>query len=142
MTTPARPDPDQSQPGGTHLPPSSFPPPQQPVRQRAPRWLIAVGTALAVLVVAVVLVGALGSSTPEVGDCLESTGTDRLQTVDCDDATTDYRIVGIESGTTTFADYEADATTCSAFPGFEQSFWVGANGDETGQGTVYCVAAP
>jgi hypothetical protein len=113
-----------------------------PARRRVPRWLVVVGAVLALLVVAVVLVGVLGSSDPEVGDCLKDSGGNQLQTVGCDDASAQYRVVGIESGTKTFPDYKADPNTCSAFPASERSFWVGENGDESGQGTVYCVAAP
>ena len=77
---------------------------------------------------------------PEAGDCLSEDGQE-LAVVDCDDSAAAWRLLGIQEGEQSYDEYLADPETCSAFPSADQSFWIGENGDQTGQGVVYCVSA-
>ena len=121
-------------------PPGQYPPPQQPSKGGAGKWLAIGGGLLAVLVIGILIFAFLGGGDPEVGDCLQEDGQE-LSVVDCDDSAAAWKLLGIQEGTQSYDEYQADPETCSAFPGTVQSFWVGENGDNTGQGVVYCVNA-
>lgn len=130
--------------------PGQYPPPQgqfaqgQPWNQPTPPArssgkIVAIGGAvLAVLVVAVLALAFLGGGNPEAGDCLKEDGQE-LAVVDCDDSEAAYRLIGIQDGQQSYDEFQADPNTCQAFPESTQYFWVGENGDTTGQGDVYCV---
>ena len=61
--------------------------------------------------------------------------------VDCDDEAASWKLLGIQDGEQSYDEYLADPETCAEFlPEAVQSFWVGENGDNTGQGVVYCVS--
>lgn len=143
--------PPQGQPGqpapGQYPPPGQFAQGQgqgQPWNQGTPpagnngKILAIGGAVLAVLVIAVLAFAFLGSGDPEAGDCLKEDGQE-LAVVDCDDSEAAYRLLGIQDGQQSYDEYQADPNTCQAFPESTQSFWVGENGDTTGQGDVYCV---
>ena len=99
------------------------------------------GGILAVVVIAVVAFAFLAGGDPEVGDCLQEESQE-LTVVDCDDEAASWKLIGIQDGEQSYDEYQADPETCAEFlPEAVQSFWVGENGDNTGQGVVYCVSA-
>ena len=132
-------------PQGQH-PQGQFPqgqgwtPPQQ-AKSKTGMWLAIGGGILALLVVGVLAFLFLGAADPEVGDCLEEDAQE-LTVVDCDDSAAEWKLLGIQEGEQSYDEYLADPETCSAFPEAVQSFWIGENGDESGQGVVYCLTTP
>jgi hypothetical protein len=102
------------------------------------KWLAIAGAVVAVLVVAVVALVLLVGGDPEPGDCLSDEGAE-LAVVDCDDSAAAWQLLGIQDGEQSYDEYLADPETCADFTTSTQSFWVGENGDTTGQGVVYCV---
>lgn len=134
------------------FPPGHYPPPQgqfgqvqgwaPPPQQQSSvgKWVGIAGGILALVVVGVLAFAFLAAGDPEVGDCLQEDGQE-LSVVDCDDSAAAWRLLGIQEGEQSYDEYLADPETCSAFPESVQSFWIGENGDETGQGVVYCVAS-
>jgi hypothetical protein len=133
-------------PQGQYPPPQGqFPPgqpqgwaPAQQSKSSVGKWLAIGGGIVAVLIVAVVALALLAGGDPEPGDCL-SEDNQELAVVDCDDSSAAWRLIGVQEGEQSYDEYLADPETCAAFPTAEQSFWVGENGDQTGQGVVYCV---
>ena len=116
-------------------------PPQQQSKGGAGKWLAIGGGILAVVVIAVLAFAFLAAGDPEVGDCLEEDGQ-QLAVADCDDSAAAWKLIGIQDGEQSYDEYLADPETCAEFlPEAVQSFWVGENGDNTGQGVVYCVSA-
>ena len=92
------------------------------------------------MVIAILAFAFLAGGDPEVGDCLQEDWQE-LSVVDCDDSAAAWKLIGVQEGEQSYDEYLADPETCSAFPEAVQSFWVGENGDKTGQGVVYCVTA-
>jgi len=119
------------------FPPGQYPPPQ-PSKGGAGKWVAIGGGILAVVVIAIIAFAILAGGDPEPGDCLKADGSE-LATVDCDDSTAQYRLVGIQDGTQTQDEYIADPNTCSEFPTSTNYFWVGEVEDPTSEGVVYCV---
>ena len=116
-------------------------PPQQPSKGGAGKWVAIAGGILAVVVIAIVAFAFLAGGDPEVGDCLQEESQE-LTVVDCDDEAASWKLIGIQDGEQSYDEYLADPETCAEFlPEAVQSFWVGENGDNTGQGVVYCVSA-
>jgi hypothetical protein len=115
-------------------------PPQQ-AKSKTGLWLGIGGGILALVVIAVLAFAFLGAADPEVGDCLEEDAQE-LSVVDCDDSAAEWKLLGIQEGEQSYDEYLADPETCSAFPEAVQSFWIGENGDESGQGVVYCLTTP
>ncbi len=114
------------------------PPPTS--KSKVGKWAAIAGGILALLVIGLVALAFLGGGDPEVGDCL-SEENQELSVVDCDDADAAWRLVGIQEGEQSYDEYLEDPATCEDFlPETTQSFWVGENGDQSGQGVVYCVA--
>ena len=111
--------------------------PQPQKKSSVGKWIAIAGGILVVAIIAVVALAFVVGGDPEVGDCLKQDGTD-LQLLDCDDSEAAYRVIGIQEGEQSYDEYIADPETCAAFPEAIQSFWVGENGDNTGQGVVYC----
>ncbi len=125
------------QPHGASAGPGWTPPEQK--KSGAGKWIGIGAAVLALIVVAVLALAFLGGGDPEAGDCLKDDGGE-LTVVDCDDDEAAYRVVGVQEGEQTFEEYQADPETCADFlEETTQSFWVGENGDETGEGVVYCV---
>jgi hypothetical protein len=126
--------------------PGQFPPgqgwaPAPAAKGNNGKLLAIAGALLAVVVIGVLAFAFLGAGDPEAGDCLKEDGQE-LAIVDCDDSDAAYRLVGIQDGEQTYDEYLADPETCAEFLAeTTQSFWVGEDGDTTGQGVVYCVAA-
>jgi hypothetical protein len=150
--------PPQGQPAPGQFPQGQYPPPQgqpapgqfggqawtpQPQAQpssKVGKWVGIAAGVVAVLIIGILALAFLGGD-PEVGDCLREDG-EELAVVDCDDSDAAWRLVGIQDGEQSYDEYLNDPETCADFlPEAIQSFWVGENGDETGQGAVYCVAA-
>ncbi|MGY1776302.1 hypothetical protein ACI8AV_10620 [Geodermatophilus sp. SYSU D00804] len=73
---------------------------------------------------------------PEVGDCVQSTGSSEVDVVDCDDPAAELRVVGVEEEEQTESEYLADPDTCIDFASATEALWYGNTGDE---GTVYCL---
>ena len=111
--------------------------PQPQKKSGAGKWVAIAAGIVGVLVIVVIALAFLGGD-PEVGDCLQE-DSQELSVVDCDDSAAAWKLIGIQEGEQSYDEYQADPATCSAFPEAVQSFWVGENGDETGQGVVYCV---
>jgi hypothetical protein len=116
-------------------------PQQAPKKGGAGKWVAIAGGILALLVIGLVAFALLGGGDPEAGDCLQEEG-EELSVVDCDDSAAAWKLLGIQEGEQSYDEYLADPETCAAFPETVQSFWVGENGDESGQGVVYCVTTP
>jgi hypothetical protein len=93
------------------------------------------------VVIAVLAFAFLVGGDPEVGDCLEE-DSQELSVVDCDDSAAEWKLLGVQEGEQSYDEYLADPETCSAFPEAVQSYWIGENGDESGQGVVYCLTTP
>jgi hypothetical protein len=140
------PPPPGAVPQGQYPPPDGafaqgqgWAPQQQSKGGGAGTWIGIIGGIVAVLLVVVAVLAFIGGD-PEVGDCLQEDGQD-LSVVDCDDADAAWRLVGVQEGEQTYDEYLADPQTCADFlPEAIQSFWIGENGDQSGQGQVYCVA--
>jgi hypothetical protein len=116
--------------------------PQQPPKKGgAGKWVAIAGGILALLVIGLLAFAFLGGGDPEAGDCLEEDAQE-LTVVDCDDSAAEWKLLGIQDGEQTFDEYQADPETCSEFPEAVQSYWIGENGDNTGQGEVYCLTTP
>jgi hypothetical protein len=153
---PASPQSGGPHPGSVPPPPPGQYPPQQgqqfpqgqgwapeqaPKKGGAGKWVAIAGGILALLVIGLVAFALLGGGDPEAGDCLQEEG-EELSVVDCDDSAAAWKLLGIQEGEQSYDEYLADPETCAAFPETVQSFWVGENGDESGQGVVYCVTTP
>ena len=100
------------------------------------KWLPAVGSLAVAGVVAVSwLAGGFGPGEPEVGDCGKITGETSFEVVGCDAEGAEFTIVGVQSGTQTYPEFEADQNSCAEFPKWEFALW---SGEMTEEGTVYC----
>lgn len=119
--------PYQPQPGGFGTPPRSGP----------PKWLIPVIAGVVLVAGALALFAFFGSSTPEVGDCLDSDSADP-EIVDCDDSGAVLRIIGEHDEELTSEEFYADDSTCSEFPETEFQLWYGEVGESGAEGTVFC----
>lgn len=126
-------------PQGQFPPGQGWTPPQS--KSSTGMWLAIGGGILAVLVIGVLTFAFLSGADPEVGDCLEE-DSQELSVVDCDDSAAEWKLLGIQEGEQSYDEYLNDPETCSAFPEAVQSYWIGENGDETGQGLVYCMTTP
>jgi hypothetical protein len=136
---PGTPYPPQGQyPQGQYPPGGGFPP--GTARASNNGKILAIGAGLLVaLVVGLLVYVFAGGSTAEAGDCLKEDGLS-LAIVDCDDSDAAYRVIGVQDGQQTYAEFQADPNTCTAFPTATQFFWVGENENDTsGEGDVYCV---
>ncbi|MGY1806860.1 hypothetical protein ACI8AF_05775 [Blastococcus sp. SYSU D00669] len=149
---PGQPVPGQPGPQGGWTPPGQ-PPQGQPYQQWAPgqggpapmppkksggagKILGIVGGVLALVVVAVLIGVFVSAGEPEVGDCIEPTGTS-FEVVDCDDDAAQYEVIGVQDGEQTYEEFFADPNTCSEFPEALYYAWYGPEGEE---GKVYCAA--
>ena len=139
-SAPAPPPGQYPQQQGQFPPGPGWAPPQQPAKGGAGKWVAIAGGILAVVVVAILAFAFLAGGDPEVGDCLQE-DSQQLSVADCDDSAAAWKLIGIQEGEQSYDEFLADPETCAAFPEAVQSFWVGENGDETGQGVVYCVTA-
>jgi hypothetical protein len=75
---------------------------------------------------------------PEVGDCVQLTGDNSYEVVDCGGDTAEYTIVGIEAEQQTYAEFLVDTASCAGFAATEYVLWSGES--ETEPGDVYCAA--
>ena len=73
---------------------------------------------------------------PEVGDCVQLSGDNSYDVVDCGGDTAEYKIVGIEEEQQTYAEFQADLDSCATFAGTEYVLWSGEA--ETEPGDVFC----
>jgi hypothetical protein len=148
VTYPSDPHAPASQPG---TPDGAWAPPQdgasaapQPEEQKsgAKKWL---GVGVAVLAAGVIGLGALtgwfGAGDPEVGDCVQATGENEVEVVDCDAAEAQYEIVGIDEQEMTRSEFDAAPIEdiCVDFAETEGALWFGDMITEPG--TIYCAAA-
>lgn len=103
------------------------------------KYLPAVGSlAVAGVVAASWLTGGFGPGEPEVGDCGKTTGETSFEVVDCDAEGAEFKVVGVQKDTQTYAEFEEDATSCMDFATAEIALW---SGEMTEEGTVYCAEA-
>jgi hypothetical protein len=123
----------QGAPGGA----PAFGAPVQPKKRN--KWLPIVGGIVAVLVVLGVLSTVLGAGDPKVGDCINAADSTSYETVDCNSADAQYRVVGTDADMT---GAEFDATPpeemCTDVPSATVVLWSGTNQDEDGH--VFCAA--
>lgn len=111
-------------------------PGEAPGQQRkSRRWVPIVGGLVALLVVGAVVSSIFGGD-PDVGDCVSTDGSS-YDTVDCDSADAQYKIIGTDTDQT-YAEYMSDETACAQFPTTAQVLWFGP--DESEDGHVYCAA--
>jgi hypothetical protein len=92
-----------------------------------------------VLVVAVVGLSLVRNLTgdPATGDCIQASGSEDFETVDCDSDEAQYRIVGTDEDMTGLSFDLTDANDlCLDFPQSTAVFWYGTNNADNG--TVYC----
>ncbi|MCF6506256.1 hypothetical protein E9549_02365 [Blastococcus sp. MG754426] len=126
------------QPGGGWVPPEGGATPWgQPDRKgsTAKKVLLAVGGVLVALVAVGLLFDMLGGGDPEVGDCVANLAGEEVETVECDAAEAEARIVGIDEQELNYADFLAQ-DVCLDFESAVGAIWVGA--DEAEPGTIYC----
>lgn len=115
--------------------------PQQPAKKSGiAKLLPIIGGVVVLVVVAVLAFSFLGGGDPEVGDCVQQTGAEDVETVDCDSSDAQYKVVGIdeERDDLTYAEFLADSSTCSQFDGITSQLWYGTDGDDA-EGTIYCL---
>ena len=86
------------------------------------------------------LTGGFGIGDPKVNDCLHMKSETDFETVACDDADADAKVVGIEDEKQTEDEFTNDPTFCESFPTAEGAVWY-QTGMITEKGTVYCVAS-
>jgi hypothetical protein len=123
-------------------PPFGQPPSGEPQPAGRPRpqrkWLPIIGGVIG-LVVVLNLVRGFASGDPEVGDCMQESGSAEFDTVDCDSGDAQFRILGTDEDMT---GVEFDATDpnelCGDFADATSVFWYGSDSDS--DGTVYCAA--
>ena len=114
--------------------------PQQPAKKSGlARILPIVAGVVAVIVVGFLVRGFLGGGAPEVGDCVNQSGSDGYEVVDCDSSDAQYRIFGTDDDMTE-AEFQADPDTCQAAATASNitdgvSLWYGTSGDT---GKVFC----
>lgn len=100
------------------------------------KYLPAVGSlAVAGVVAASWLTGGFGPGEPEVGDCGKTTGETSFEVVDCGAEGAEFKVVGVQEDTQTYAEFQADETSCMDFATAELALW---SGEMTEEGTVYC----
>ena len=100
------------------------------------KYLPAVGSlAVAGVVAASWLTGGFGPGEPEVGDCGKTTGETSFEVVDCGAEGAEFKVVGVEKDTQTYAEFQDDMTSCAEFATAEVALW---SGEMTEEGTVYC----
>jgi hypothetical protein len=115
-------------------------PQQQPAKKSGlARILPIVAGVVAVIVVGFLVRGFLGGGAPEVGDCVNQSGSDGYEVVDCDSSDAQYRIFGTDDDMTE-AEFTADTDTCQAAATESNitdgvSLWYGTSGDT---GKVFC----
>lgn len=74
--------------------------------------------------------------TAKAGDCLSGQSAEELKTVDCADATAEYKVVGkVENKTEAEFDTNAESI-CAAYPTFQTAYW---EGKKNGSGYVLCL---
>jgi hypothetical protein len=76
-----------------------------------------------------------GPGAPEVGDCVQTQGTDDYEVVDCADGAAQYKVVGVEQDDYTEAEFDAEDSLCTGFATTEVVLWFGETGAD---GTVLC----
>lgn len=114
--------------------------PEQPKKKSAAARLIPVVAGIVVVVVVGFLVrGFLGGGAPEVGDCVNASGSDGYEVVDCSSDDAQYRIFGTDDDMTE-AEFNADPDTCQSAATASNitdgvSLWYGSSGDT---GKVFC----
>ena len=115
--------------------------PVTPPRKRiSPKKLLRLGVLAVAAVVGIgTSTGWFGLNDPSVGDCVRSTGATSFDVVDCGATGAQYKIVGIDAKSRTYADFQSDDTVCAAFSSSEEALWVGD--DRTATGTIYCAEA-
>ncbi|SEL60413.1 hypothetical protein SAMN04515665_11567 [Blastococcus sp. DSM 46786] len=126
------------QPAGGWVPPQGGATPWgQPEEKGSPakKVLLAVGGVLVALVAVGLLFSMLGGGEPEVGDCVANLDGEEVETVECEAAEAEARIVGIDEQELNYADF-LEQDVCLDFASAVGAIWVGA--DEAEPGTVYC----
>jgi hypothetical protein len=118
-------------------PPFGQSPSGEPQRAGRPRkWLPIIGGVVGLIVV-LNLVRGFASGDPEVGDCVQDSGSSGFDTVDCDSDDAQFRILGTDEDMT---GAEFDATDpnelCGDFADATSVFWYGSDNDS--DGTIYC----
>jgi hypothetical protein len=78
----------------------------------------------------------VAAGAPEVGDCIQLTGDNSFEVVECGGDTAEYSIVGIEAEQQTYAEFLVDVDSCAGFATTEYVLWSGES--ETEPGDVYC----
>lgn len=126
------------QPAGGWVPPQGGATPWGEPEKKggaAKKVLLAVGGVLVALVAVGLLFSMLGGGDPEVGDCVANLEGEEVETVECDAAEAEARIVGIDEQELNYADFLAQ-DVCLDFESAVGAIWVGA--DEAEPGTIYC----
>jgi hypothetical protein len=108
---------------------------QQPAKGGRGKKVLA-GVAGAV-VIAGIGTAVAGSGDPDVGDCIVQKGADSFDSIDCDDAAAQFRVVGIEDDEVSESTFNSTAADqyCGAFPAASVVLWYGTSGSD---GKVYC----
>lgn len=115
---------------------------EAPKKER-PAWQkrlpLVAGAIVVALVVALFRNGVFGGGAPEVGDCVQASGSDGYEVVDCDSSDAQFRIFGTDDDMTE-VEFTTDPDTCleaaqEAGATDGRALWYGETG-ETGQ--VFC----
>ena len=77
----------------------------------------------------------IGPGDPEVGDCIQPTGSSEYEVVDCAGGDAQYKVVGVEAEKHSEEEFNADQTLCAGFATTEMVLWSGEIGSD---GTVLC----
>jgi hypothetical protein len=137
------PGPEYPAPGQPSVPVGATPAPQAEPEKKSntKKWASLAGTVVVVGVgAAYTLTGGFGIGDPKVNDCLHMKSETDFETVACDDADADAKVVGIEDEKQTEDEFMNDPTFCESFETAEGAVWF-QNGMITEKGTVYCVAS-
>ncbi|KQS56929.1 hypothetical protein ASG36_18200 [Geodermatophilus sp. Leaf369] len=119
---------------------------QGPVQPEKPSWKkrlpLVIGAVVVALAVAFGRNALGGGGEPEIGDCITQDGSS-YETVDCDDAEAQYRVIGTDEDMTQ-AEFYDDPDTCAAVAAESDAasgvaLWSGSDPDE--DGSVYCAEA-
>ncbi|MEV7229381.1 MULTISPECIES: hypothetical protein [Polymorphospora] len=133
------PPPPAGAPNPSMTPP---PPPAPPSRGKAFLGGIAKQIIGVVVVLVVIAVGGFiwnnltgAPSTANVGDCMVGQSADDLKTIDCGDATAEWKVVGKISDKTEIEAKDVE-TVCAAHPTTQVNYWEGKPG---AKGDVLCL---